>query len=127
MMLLDYVSCGGTLIPRMNSFFPELVHLIINIIKIGAPVLLIVLGMLDMAKGVMAQKEDEIKKAQGLFVKRLIAGVLVFLVFVVVELVFSLLANITDENNDNIWDCVACFVEGPGGKDSKCDPVSSSE
>lgn len=113
MMLLDYVSCGGELIPRMNSFFPELVHLIISIIKVGVPVLLIILGMLDMAKGVMAQKEDEIKKSQGLFVKRLIAGVLVFLVFVVVELVFSLLANTTEEDNENIWDCVVCFVEGP--------------
>ena len=112
MMLLDYVSCGGELIPKMNSFFPDLVHLIINIIKVGAPVLLIVLGMMDMAKGVMAQKEDEIKKAQGLFVKRLIAGVLVFLVFVVVELVFSLLAGATDEDNENIWDCVECFVKG---------------
>lgn len=122
MYILNYVSCGGGLIPRMNAFFPELVHLIINLIKIGTPILLVILGMMDMFKAMTAQKEDEIKKAQGLFFKRLIAGVLVFLVFVIVELVFGLLAGSTGDDQANMWDCVNCFVKGPDSP--SCTPTN---
>ena len=107
--LVNYINCAGV---EMNAFFPDAVHLIINIIKVGTPIILIILGMLDMFKAMTAQKEDEIKKAQGLFFKRLIAGVLVFLVFVVVEVVFSVITSTTGEDTTNIWDCVNCFVNG---------------
>ena len=121
-MLAKYVTCGGGLIPKMNAFFPDLVHLIITVIKIGAPIILIILGMIDMFKAMMAQKEDEIKKAQSLFVKRLIAGVLIYLVFVIVEVVFSVLGEATEEDTDNIWGCVVCFIEG--SENAKCEPTS---
>ena len=126
MYILNYVSCGNELIPKMNAFFPELVHLIVNLIKIGTPILLVILGMMDMFKAVTSQKEDEIKKAQGLFFKRLIAGVLVFLVFVIVELVFGLLASSTKEDQTNIWGCVDCFIDGPNGENSSCKVVKTN-
>lgn len=109
---MEYVSCGE-IITKMNSFIPELTHLAILIIKIGTPVILIILGMIDMFKAMTAQKEDEIKKAQSLFIKRLIAGVLVYLVFIFVELVFNVLADAVGPNKDNIWSCVECFMDGP--------------
>ena len=123
-VLASYVTCGGGIIPKMNAFFPEIVNLIINIIKIGVPIVLIVLGMIDLLKGVMAQKEDEIKKAQGLFFKRLIAGVLVFFVVLIVEVIFKVLVSTaeTDENTQNIWSCVVCFMDGPKN-DKACVPV----
>ena len=118
MMLLDaYVKCG-TMIPKMADIIPKLTSTIVDIIKIAVPVLLIVFGMLDLGKAVAAQKEDEIKKAQGLFVKRLISAAIVFFVFVVVELVFNLIAVSTEGTNKstNIWNCVNCFIN------HKCDP-----
>lgn len=113
MLLYDYVSCGGGIITKMNSFIPELTSLIITLIKVGVPIILVILGMIDLFKAMMAQKEDEIKKAQGLFVKRLIAGVLVFLVFVIVELIFNLLGDAVGDNKENIWNCAECFISGP--------------
>lgn len=111
MYLLDYVTCLEDV--KINAFFPDVVHLIINIIRIGVPIVLIILGMMDMFKAMTAQKEDEIKKAQGLFVKRLVAGVLVFLVFVIVELLFSVLSSFSGTGaDDNIWDCAQCFIKG---------------
>lgn len=118
MLLYEYVSCGG-IITKMNSFIPELTSLIITIIKIAVPIILVILGMIDLFKAMMAQKEDEIKKAQGLFVKRLVAGVLVFLVFVIVELIFNLLGDAVGSDKDNIWKCAECFISGP----EKCDGV----
>ncbi len=106
MFLLNTVTCGdGSIV--VDSMIPHLVTTAINIIKIAIPILLIVFGMLDLGKAVMAQKEDEIKKGQQTFVKRLIAAVIVFLVVFIVQLVFNLVANDEDQN---IWGCVDCFI-----------------
>ncbi len=105
MFLLD-VTCGdGTIV--MNEMIPKLVTTGITIIKIVVPILLIVFGMLDLGKAVMAQKEDEIKKGQQTFIKRLIAAVVVFLIVFIVQIVFNLVAN---DNDGNIWGCVDCFI-----------------
>lgn len=59
-------------------------------IRIIVPILIIVLGMLDFGKAVLAGKEDNMKKAQSTFIKRLIAGVIVFFVPLLVDLVMDL-------------------------------------
>ena len=41
-MILSYVSCGGGIIPKMNSMIPHLTSLVVDLIKIGVPVLLII-------------------------------------------------------------------------------------
>ena len=64
-------------------------------------------------KSVSAGKEDEMKKGQQLFIKRLISAVLVFLVFLIVKLVISLVAE--EEKTDNkamrIMQCAECFID----------------
>lgn len=107
MNILASVTCGGIL--EVDRMLPDIVSLIVTLIKIGVPVLLIVFGMLDLGKAVMAQKEDEIKKAQGVFVKRIIAAALVFFVVVIVQTVFNLVGG---ADKKDIWNCVNCFVNG---------------
>lgn len=108
MNILASVTCGGIL--EVDRMLPDIISLIVTLIKIGVPILLIVFGMLDLGKAVMAQKEDEIKKAQQTFVKRIIAAALVFFVVVIVQTVFNLVGG---SGKKNIWDCVNCFVNGP--------------
>lgn len=109
------VQCGGGIL-TFDRMLPDIVSLLVTLIKIGVPVLLIVFGMLDLGKAVMAQKEDEIKKGQQLFVKRLIAAAIVFFVVVIVKLLVGLVAD--DSNNitsciDNIIKCktTTCISE----------------
>lgn len=59
-------------------------------IRIIVPILIILLGTLDFAKAVIAGKEDNMKKAQSTFVKRLIAGVAVFFVPLLVNIIMNL-------------------------------------
>lgn len=103
------VTCGN-LNASFSSQIPEMVHLIVTILQIAVPIILIIFGMLDLGKAVMAQKEDEIKKAQGTFVKRLIAAALVFFVVMIVQVVTKLVAG---DEGENIWECVDCFINGP--------------
>lgn len=90
--------------PQITS----LVSTIINIIKIGIPIALIIWGMLDLGKAVMAQNEDEIKKAQQVFIKRIISAVLVFLVVAIVQLVMGLLG----EGDSEAWSCACQLIGG---------------
>ena len=66
---------------------------LIPIIQIGIPIILIVLGMFDLGKAVVASKEDEIKSAQKLLVKRVIYAVAIFFVVFLVTVIFNLVAN----------------------------------
>ena len=105
MYILD-VTCGNEQLV-MNEMIPLLTSTIITLIKIGVPVLLVIFGMLDLGKAVMAQKEDEIKKGWQTFVKRIVAAVVVFLVVFIVQIVFNLVAN---DQSGQTWDCVNCFI-----------------
>ena len=75
---------------------------VISLIQIGIPILLIVLGTIDLGKAVIASKEDEIKNAQKMLVKRAIYAVAVFFVVTIVTLVFSLFASTGDEDLENV-------------------------
>lgn len=75
---------------------------VIPLIQIGIPILLIVLGTIDLGKAVVASKEDEIKNAQKMLVKRAIYAVAVFFVVTIVTLVFSLFASTGDEDLENV-------------------------
>ena len=106
----NIASCGTVMKGAMiDEKIPAVVSTIIAIIRVAVPVLLVIFGSLDLAKGIIAGKEDEIKKGQQLFIKRLIAGALVFFVFIIVQFVISLVADNNDEKN-NIMTCANCFI-----------------
>lgn len=83
----------------------NLIATIVTLIKIAVPVILVILGMLDLGKSVLSQKEDEIKKGQQIFIKRLIAAGLVFFVVAIAQFVVGI-ANGGD-NDNNFWECAA--------------------
>lgn len=123
-MILD-TNCGG--ITGIPDVIPNLTHLVILIIKIGVPVLLIIMGMIDLGGAVVKQKDEEIKKAQGLFFQRVGAALMVFLVVSIVQLVFNILANASGDNS-SYNDCVACFINGTiNGTNTQCGYPAKSE
>ena len=100
------VSCGSfTNIPEV---FPKSVSIIITIIQIAVPIVLVILGMMDLLKSLSASKEDEMNKARNLFFKRLIAAVLLFFVFAIVKILISAVA----KNDNNLISCMNCFIRG---------------
>lgn len=102
------VSCGGNFLTDIPKVLPKVISTAYTLIQIAVPVVLVILGTLDLFKGITASKEDEIKKGQALFIKRLIAALLVFFVFVIVKLIISFVA---DESSSKIMDCAECFIK----------------
>ncbi len=80
-----------------NDLFDQsLIDLLNDILKyprIIVPILVIGLGLVDLGKAVMASKEDEMKKAQKTFIKRVIIGVAFFFIPALVNIIMWL-ANI---------------------------------
>ena len=81
------VDCSDANIAGLLKF----VGSIITLIQYGVPILLIVMGMLDLGKAVIASKDDEIKKAQTTLVKRLISAVAVYFVIAIVKFVLGII------------------------------------
>ena len=67
-----------------------LVNTVLQYVRVIVPILIIILGSLDFAKAVIAGKEDEMKKAQSTFIKRLVIGVAVFFVPALVNIIIYL-------------------------------------
>ena len=99
-----YVTCGS--IKNLPYKVLELSNTVINVLQIAVPVILIIMGSIDFLKAVSSSKDDDIKKAQGMFIKRLVMGALVFFVFVIVKLLISAIGG----DSDGIWGCVECFI-----------------
>lgn len=74
----------------------EIIILLKNVVKLfqfGIPILLIVFGLIDLGKAVIAGKEDEMKKAQGTLIKRFIYAVAAFLIVTLVTFAMGLVGS----------------------------------
>ena len=99
-----YVTCGS--IKELPKKVLELSNTIVNVLQIAVPVILIIMGMIDLVKAISSQKDDELKKAQGVLIKRLIIGVLFYFIIFIVKLLLSAIGG----NKDGLWNCVQCFI-----------------
>mgnify|MGYP000804251538 CR=1 FL=1 len=99
----SYVTCTDDIyIPYQ---IVSVVRVGISFIKIGVPIIFIIMGMLDFGKVVLGKPDKEMDKAKKSFGYRLISAILVFLVVSIVEMVLPL---ITTE--DKILNCTKCLM-----------------
>ena len=100
------VSCGN--IGSFNKKIPEITSWLITVAEILIPVILVIFGTIDFVKAITGGKEDEIKKGQQIFIKRIIAGSLVFFIVAITKLLISVVGNSVEK--DNIFTCIDCFI-----------------
>jgi hypothetical protein len=86
-------ACGGLgpIVAVIKSVF--------NIIKILVPIALLIMGVIDLAKAVLASDDKKIKEAQSLLVKRAIAAVAVFFAVTLVSAIMGLVGS-GDDSGD---------------------------
>lgn len=66
---------------------------VLQIIQIGIPIILIIMGSIDLGKAVLSSDDKEIKGATGKLIKRAIAAIAVFFVATIVSLLMGLFAS----------------------------------
>ena len=85
------------------------IRTVYNGIRIGIPIILIIVGMVGMGKAIAQQKEDEIKKAQSLLVKQAVAALIVFLLLSGVKLLVGVIGGTESEKN-----CIDLILNNSG-------------
>lgn len=96
----------------------RLVGIFINIIKILVPIILIVLGSIDMAKAVISKEQDAIQKQLFVLIRRIIIGSLVFFAPTIINSAFHMIDGM-DNYESAFSTCMDCIL----GSDS-CPEVS---
>lgn len=92
-----FLECNANLEPVIR-----LLNIVIRAIQIGVPLVLIILGSIDLGKAVIANKDDEVKKAQKTFIRRLLYAVAVFLVVWIVQLVMTTVPTLFGNKKDQV-------------------------
>ena len=81
------------------------------IFQIGIPIILIMLGTIDLGRAVMSSDDKEVKAAQSRLIKRCIYAVAVFFVVTLVHIVMNLVAtgaahdDVDDVYSTDWWTC----------------------
>ena len=89
----DFNTCGG-----LTSIL-KLIYNIINILRIIIPIILILLGTIDLGKAVIASDDKEIKSAQSLLIKRVVYAAAIFFIPMLVYVIMNLVANAGASDN----------------------------
>ena len=89
----------------------SIIKTVLNLVRFAVPLVLIVIGTFDIFKAVVASKEDEIKAAQKLLIKRVVYAVIIFLIPTIVMLILNIVSNTQDKDGNNLtnendfWSC----------------------
>ncbi len=76
------VLCSG----RLGNFLKDIFHLV----KFAVPILIIGLGIMDFIKAMTAQSQDEIKKASSKLMKRIIIGMIIFVLPTLIDFLLKI-------------------------------------
>lgn len=103
------VVCGNTVI---GDTYVQIIRIVVMCLKLVAPIILIIMGMLDFAK-VLVSKEAKIGDGFKTFFLRLVSAGLLFFIVPIVELLLNII--ISTGVIDESYNCVRCLAE------NKCD------
>lgn len=95
----------------------QTVGYVLMVFKIVIPLLLIIFGVLDLGKAVIASKDDEIKKASKSLAMRAVSAVVIFFIPTLVGIIMGIVGNF-GEVKDDFDICKAC-ISNPIDDDCK--------
>lgn len=121
----SYVSCGDGLVKTIPSIIPRISSSLYNSVMVLIPAILVLMGAVDLLKGIMSQKEDEIKKGRDTLIKRIIMGMVTFLIVMLVKLLVGVVAGNASKANGVIG-CVDCFISNSCDSSSETNSANES-
>lgn len=101
----------------------QLLGWVLTIFKIVIPILIIVFGMIDLGKAVIASKDDEIKKSLKSLAMRIVAGVVIFFIPTIVAAVFKIVDGFQDPDVQGEFTVCSTCITHP----SKCNSSATSQ
>ena len=104
---LDYVACGtATKIPKP---FPQLTTVAYTLLITATPLVLIVFSIITLVKAIMSGNIEDVTKAKGKLLKKVIIAVIIFLVAGLVQYVLNRVTT-NDDDKNSMATCMKCFL-----------------
>lgn len=97
--MVEAGNCPDILLP----VFKLIRRILTPIISIGIPILLILMGSIDLGKAVMASDDRGMKEATSKFLRRCIAAIAVFFVVTIVTILMNMLSKVDEIGEQNGW------------------------
>ena len=90
----------------------SLIGWVLVVFKIAIPLIIIVVGLIDLGKAAVSSKPEEIKKSVGSLLWRLVGGVAIFFVPVIIMTIFGWVSGYTSAKSTiPDWNvCYDCIV-----------------
>ncbi|MEG2232933.1 MAG: hypothetical protein RRY16_03110 [Bacilli bacterium] len=102
----------------------QVIGYLLFVVKILVPLLLIILGTIDFSKAIITSDDKAIKEASSKLIKRVIIGVVIFLIPTILNFAFSLVDG-AKETSSGFTKCTDCLFN-PNDK-TKCSPKKIGE
>ncbi len=96
----------------------QVIGYVFFILKIVIPMILIILGIIDFGKAVLSSDDKSIKDAAMTLAKRLIAGVIIFFIPTVINVVFSYISGFSEDMQADAMNCINCLTSPNGSCDT---------
>lgn len=108
----ECVRCGDAYFPLALA---TLSRNIIEFIQIMTPTIIIIVGMVELVRAIMAGDEKKMDEVKPSLIKKIIAGVMIFLVLAIVKFAFGI---VNDTADDNALKCMSIFIAESGNETS---------
>ncbi len=100
----------------------QLVGYVVVIIKIVIPLMLIILGMVDLGKAVVSSDEKAINTAVGTLIRRFVIAIIIFFIPTIVNAVFIAVSVGASTKDGDGRICMVCVTDAMG---AECEGYSS--
>ncbi len=117
MLLLDATNLCTDLSPML-----KLLGWVVTIIKIVIPLILIVLGMVDLGKAVVSSEDKAINKSVTKLIQRFIAAVVIFFIPAIVNAIFSAIGVMSGSEQSQFTCAVKCITNVSSCPTSELEP-----
>lgn len=81
------------------------------ILKILIPIVIIVLGSIDLGKAVVLSDDKAIKSASSKLLKRVVLGIIIFFVPLIIKFIFSMISFVSEDMRNDYMNCIDCLTD----------------
>ena len=89
----------------------KIIGIVVAIIRWVAPLIIIVLGIIDFTRVILSDDEKAISKAGGALGRRIIAGIVIFFIPTIMVAILNLLEVSIDITDSNWIGCTRCILD----------------
>lgn len=100
----------------------QLVGYAILILKILVPIVIIIFGIIDFAKAVVNEKDDNISTAAGMLLRRILIGIFILFIPTIVSMIFNAIA----ASSEAMQAGEACNICLTSPRDSACESYKAT-